>query len=287
MKRTLNFTKMHGLGNDFIIINTINQRTDNLNSFDLAKNLCHRHFGIGADGLILVEESKNSDIKMRIINSDGSEAEMCGNGIRCFSKYLYENDILNKEVFSVETKAGVIVPSLIIKDGKVIGIEVDMGIPILERKDIPMKGNPSDLVISEKLTINGSSFNITCVSMGNPHAVIFVDNLQDINLETLGPLFENHPIFPEKINTEFIQIKNRNEAFMLVWERGAGKTMACGTGACASVVAGVLNNKLNRKAKIHLPGGTLSVEWQETDDHIVLTGPSKNVFHGEIILDTK
>ncbi|MCP4049715.1 MAG: diaminopimelate epimerase [bacterium] len=278
----MNFIKMHGLGNDYILIDAINQNISNLNPADLAVKLCNRYLGAGADGLILILESNRSDLKMRIFNPDGSEAEMCGNGIRCFAKYVYEQGLIEKEVFSVETLGGIIIPALNIEDNIVKEIEVDMGEPVLERNKIPMVGTPSDIVLAETIKVQGNNYIVTCLSMGNPHAVIFVNDLKTINIEELGPLFENNRLFPEKINTEFVQVVNRNEAIMIVWERGAGKTLACGTGACASVVAGVLNNKLDRKVLVHLPGGPLSIEWQESNNHIVMTGPAESVFKGEI-----
>lgn len=284
MKQRIRFSKLQGLGNDFVLINAISNRLDAINLSDLARRLCDRNFGIGADGLLLVLESSKSDIRMRIFNADGSEAQTCGNGLRCFAKFIYENQLIEKELFSVETLAGVAMPALIIKNNRVDAVEVDLGIPKLERSQIPMKGPAQDLVLAEALHVNGEEFSITAVSMGNPHAVVFVDDLKRVDLDRLGPLFEGHPVFPEHVNTEFVQILNRNEIVMIVWERGAGKTLACGTGACAAVVAGVLNNKLDRKVLVHLPGGRLNIEWQESDEHVVMTGPAEEVFHGEIDL---
>jgi diaminopimelate epimerase len=285
MNRKIFFEKYQGIGNDFIIIDAINQRFDDLNFSQLSKRLCNRRIGIGADGLIIVAASQKTDFKMRIFNSDGSEAEMCGNGMRCLAKYVYQNKLIEKEVFSVETKAGIIVPALIIKNGQIDGIEVDMGLPKIKRKEIPMLGKPTENVINENLIVNKKTYKITGVSMGNPHAVVFVDNLQKIDLPKIGPLFEHHQAFPAGINTEFVQILNRNEAIMIVWERGAGATLACGTGACAVLVAGVLNNLLDRKALIHLPGGDLLIEWQIKDNRISLTGTATFVFRGEIDID--
>ena len=275
---------MHGLGNDFIVIDGLSQRVSEVDFSKEAVFLCDRNFGIGADGVILVLPSTHSDFKMSIFNADGSEPQMCGNGIRCFARFVYENSLTDKVVFSVETLAGVIVPSLVVEDGKIQAIEVDMGLPILERGRIPILGEPKDKpVIHESLSVDGKSYPITCVSMGNPHCVTFVEDLKRIALNEIGPKFEHHPSFPERTNTEFVQIISRSEAGMLVWERGSGATLACGTGACAVLVAGVLNNLLDRKALIHLPGGDLIIEWQE-DDRIMMTGPAETVFKGEIQL---
>lgn len=284
MKHKLHFTKMHGLGNDFIVIDAINQRVETLDFTYLAALLCDRHLGIGGDGVILVLESETADLKMRIFNADGSEPEMCGNGIRCFAKFAYENTLIEKEVFSVETLAGNIVPALVIKSGRVEAIEVDMGEPILARQRIPMSGSPIDQVVREPLQVGplGTTYEITCVSMGNPHAVVFVDDLSQIDLTDIGPHFEQHPVFPQRINTEFVEVASRSEASLKVWERGSGETLACGTGACATLVAGVLADKLDRKALIHLPGGDLFIEWQSSNNHVIMTGPAMTVFAGEI-----
>ncbi len=284
-KAHLRFTKLHGLGNDFIIIDAINQRIVESAIQARAAALCDRHFGIGADGVILVLPSTQADFKMRIFNADGSEPQMCGNGIRCFAKFVFEEGLTDKEVFSVETLAGPIVPALIRENGNVVAVEVDMGAPILERAKIPVaKGDPTARVIQEPLQVDGQSFTFTAVSMGNPHAVIFVDNLEEIDLEKVGPLCESHPLFPERVNTEFVQVLSPQEAVMRVWERGSGETLACGTGACAILVAGVLNGLLSHKATIHLPGGELKIEWVKSDGHVMMTGPASHVFSGEFII---
>jgi diaminopimelate epimerase len=270
----LKFTKMHGSGNDFIVVDARRKRI--VNPGQLAKKLCIRHFGIGADGLILVMTSKKADYRMRIFNSDGSEAEMCGNGIRCFAKFLAEKKITKKTDLSVETLAGIIKPSLRGKD-----ICVDMGEPKLARKEIPMIGN-GEPAINEELKIKGQSVHITTVSMGNPHAVIFVKELDVYPLEKIGHEVENHSAFPNKTNAEFVEIINNKAIEVKVWERGVGPTMACGTGACAAVVASVLNGKTSRKVKARLPGGFLSIEWNEADNHVYMTGPAESVFEGTI-----
>lgn len=275
----MEFVKVQGLGNDFVIINAL-EENGFLNYFALAQKLCNRKFGIGADGLILILPSQTADIKMRVINSDGSEAEMCGNGIRCFAKYVYEQGIISKTKMAVETLAGVIVPEIIFENNKVVSVRVDMGEPLLERSQIPMLGKPGR-VIKERLKVIDEEFEITTVSMGNPHCVIFVTDLNKIDIEKWGPLIETHPVFPRKINVEFVQVINLHEAVMRVWERGAGITLACGTGACATLTAGVLNNLLERKAIIKLLGGELTIEWAE-NNHLYMTGPAVEVFRGKI-----
>jgi diaminopimelate epimerase len=282
MRQKIQFNKMHGLGNDFVVIDAIRQRLD-IDYAQFSQAACDRHFGIGADGVIFVLPSDHSDIRMRIFNADGSEPQMCGNGIRCFARFVYEEGLVQKEVMSVETLAGVIVPSLLLVDGHVTGVEVDMGEPRLRRAEIPMLGEaPESSVIAAPIDVDGQSYTITAVSMGNPHAVVFVPDTESIAIDTLGPRFENHPLFPERTNTEFVQIISKTEAIMRVWERGSGETLACGTGACAVVVAGVQNGFLDRKATVHLPGGDLLIEWQKSDNHVIMTGPASLVFKGEI-----
>jgi len=275
----VNFVKMHGAGNDFILINLLEGNSP-LDYSLLAPKLCDRNFGIGADGLLFIMPSETADIKMRIINSDGSEAEMCGNGIRCFAKFVYEEGIINKNIIEVETLAGKIIPEIILNNNKVASVRVDMGEPKLERSQIPMFGEEGR-VIKEKLVIAEKEFEVTAVSMGNPHCVIFVPNIKEIEIEKWGPLIEKHPVFPRKTNVEFVQVITPSEVVMRVWERGAGITLACGTGACATLTAGVLNNYINRKASIKLLGGELTVEWEE-NNHLYMTGPAIEVFRGVI-----
>ena len=281
----IDFIKMQGLGNDFILIDCLNKLLDDKSFLSyFAKKLCNRNFGIGADGLILILPSFKADLRMRILNFDGSEAEMCGNGIRCFAKYAYENKLISKIKFTVETLAGIITPELIFKDQEISGIKVDMGIPKLKRREIPMIGEDSPTVIDETLKINpGQIFKVTCVSMGNPHCIIFTDDVKSIAVSEIGPQIENHPLFLERINVEFIQILNKKEIDLRVWERGVGETLACGTGACAALVAAVLNKKTDRQALIHLPGGDLDIQWTD-DEHVYMTGPAELVFRGEISL---
>jgi len=279
----IEFVKMHGLGNDFILIDCINKSLGDSSFLSyLAKKLCDRNFGIGADGLILILPSSKADLRMRIFNYDGSEAQMCGNGIRCFAKYAYKNKLVSKNKFTVETLAGKIIPELIIINDQVSGIKVNMGTPKLRRREIPMNGEDTPTVVDEVLKINTEqTFKITCVSMGNPHSITFVDDVQSIPVDKIGPKIENHSLFPEKINVEFIQVLNRKEINFRVWERGVGETLACGTGACAALVAAVLNKKTDRKATIHLPGGDLNIQWAD-DGYVYMTGPAELVFRGEM-----
>jgi len=284
----INFVKMHGLGNDFILVDCINKSLGDSSFLSyLAKKLCNRNFGIGADGLMLILASSKADLQMRIFNSDGTEAQMCGNGIRCFAKYAYENKLVSKNKFTVETLAGIITPELIfqdLKDKKVLRVKVDMGTPKLRRREIPMTGEDTPTVVDETLEINSEqTFKVTCVSMGNPHCIVFVDDVQSTPVEKIGPKIENHPLFPEKTNAEFIQIINNKELNFRVWERGVGETLACGTGACAALVASVLNKKSEHQAIIHLTGGDLDIEWIENGS-VYMTGPAELVFRGEMII---
>lgn len=269
----LKFTKMHGAGNDFIILDARRKRI--ANPGQLAKRLCERHFSIGADGLILIRPSKKADYRMRIFNPDGSEAEMCGNGIRCFAKYLHDRKITKKHLLTVETGAGIIKPEIFQSQ-----VKVDMGEPQLARPHIPMLGN-SEPAINEPLALKDRNVRITAVSMGNPHAVIFVKDLRTYPIEKVGKGVEHHPAFPNRTNVEFVEVLNNRELKVRVWERGVGETLACGTGACASLVASVLNGETEKKAKVRLPGGTLTVEWSE-DNSIFMMGPAEEVFDGVI-----
>ncbi len=271
----INFTKMHGLGNDFVVIDSRKDKLDSLNLKDLAIAMCDRHFGIGADGLLIVYSSQKAHYRMQIFNPDGSEPEMCGNGIRCFAKYVYEADKLSEEVISVETLVGLILPAVILgPDKTVVGVEVDMGTPKTINND------PSTALGTSQLTINNREYTIQEISMGNPHAVIFVDDLTQIDLYDVGPKIENDPHFPNRTNVEFVKILNDKEIEVLVWERGAGETLACGTGACACVAAASLAGKTQKRVLVHLPGGDLDIEWGE-DQRILMRGPAKNVFEGK------
>ena len=273
----IKFTKMQGLGNDYVYIDAINQKIENESS--LAQFVSNRHFGIGSDGLILICKSDIADFKMRMFNSDGSEAEMCGNGIRCVGKFVYDNKLTTKTNLKIETLAGIKTLILNTKDDKVETVKVDMGEPILDPKEIPVisKENP---VKNLKLTVNEKEFKFSCVSMGNPHAITVIDDTQNFDVEKYGKEVEINKVFPNKTNVEFIQLIDKNNIKMRVWERGAGETLACGTGACASVVACVLNELTSRKVNVELLGGTLKIEWNEEDNHIYMTGPAVTVFEG-------
>lgn len=272
------FVKMHGCGNDFILTDFIPD-FENISLNDLAIKLCDRNFGIGADGLILNYPSEKADFKMRIINSDGSEPEMCGNGIRCFARYLELSGKTEKKSLTIETLAGIIKPELIKNDG-VSFVKVDMGEPILNPEKVPVSGFNSDSVVNQLLEVDEQKFNFTAVSMGNPHCIIYVDNLETLAFNNLGPKIEsNTKVFPKKINVEFVKVEDRNNLTVKVWERGAGATLACGTGACAVLVSSVLNGHSEKKAKVHLPGGTLEIEWND-ENRLIMTGPAEFVFSG-------
>ena len=278
----IEFLKMHGLGNDYLYINCIKNR-EPLFPEELAKRLSNRHFGVGADGIILVCNSKIADFKMRIFNSDGSEAEMCGNGIRGFAKYVYDYNLIDKNEFKIETLAGIRKVKLNTLNKSITeNITVDMGEPILHPVKIPVLTREEPPIKDLKIVIKNKIFTITCVSMGNPHAIIRLHNLEDINIKEYGPLIENRSEFPKRTNVEFIEIKDRSRIKMKVWERGAGETLACGTGACASTVASVLNGYTERKVVVELLGGELEVEWNEEDSHVYMTGPATTVFRGRI-----
>jgi diaminopimelate epimerase len=277
----MQFTKWQGTGNDFVIVNGFEETIEDYSA--KAIEICDRHYGIGADGLIMILPSAIADLRMRIFNSDGGEAEMCGNGIRCFARYVYETGLLDKTELSVETMAGIIRPKLLLDNGKVVSVCVDMGCPRLTRGEIPMTGNAAEQVVDVPLTVGDNDYRITCVSMGNPHCVIFTDAVEELDLPTLGCPIEGHPWFPRKTNVEFVQVIDRQTLRMRVWERGAGVTLACGTGTCATVVAAVLNNKTDRTVKVRLDGGELRIEWRD-DDHVYMTGPAMEVFRGEYLL---
>ena len=276
----MNFTKWQGCGNDFVLIDCRAQELADYGAF--AQKACNRHYGIGGDGILVVLPSDKADFRMRIFNTDGSEAEMCGNGIRCFARYLYDNGITKKRKFTVETGAGILVPEIIEADGTVTGVRVDMGEPVLQADQIPMKGYGSNRVVNEPVEVAGRSWRITGVSMGNPHCVVFVDDIETTPIEEVGPVFETQERYPKKTNTEFVQVLDRQHMRMRVWERGAAITLACGTGACATLTAAVLNDLTDRKAEIQLDGGTLTIEWDERDNHLYMTGPAVQTFAGTV-----
>lgn len=271
---------MHGAGNDYIYMDAISQEIDNPS--ELAVKLSSRNFGIGSDGLVLILPSEVCDFRMQMFNSDGSEAEMCGNASRCVGKYVYDKGLTAKSEITLETGAGIKYITLLEGDSKSRRVTVDMGEPILNPNLIPVKAQVEP-VLNLPLDIDGKSWKITCVSMGNPHAVIFTTGIKDLDLPAIGPKFEKHPIFPRKTNTEFIEVIDRQTLNMRVWERGAGETLACGTGACAAAVAAILNNYCDRKIKIHLLGGDLEIEWSKENNHVYMTGEAVTVFEGQLL----
>jgi diaminopimelate epimerase len=277
----MKFTKMHGCGNDYVYVNLFEEKVEN--PAEVSIKVSDRHFGIGSDGLITIGPSDKADFRMHIYNADGSEAEMCGNGIRCVAKYVYDHHLTDKTEITVETGAGILTLILFPKDGKVEQVRVDMGEPILEPSQIPVVAD-GDKVIDEPIEVGGKTWNMTCVSMGNPHAVVFVDDTANFPLETYGPLFENHERFPKRTNTEFVQIISRTEANMRVWERGSAETWACGTGTCACVMACILNGKTEDKVLVHLRGGDLTIEYDRESNRVFMTGPATEVFSGEIAI---
>ncbi len=277
----MKFTKMQGLGNDYVYVNCFRENVENPS--EMAIKVSDRHFGIGSDGLILIKPSEVADFRMDMYNADGSQAEMCGNGIRCVAKYVYDYGLTDQTEISVETLAGIKYLKLQIADGKVSRITVNMGQPELVPDKIPVQAD-GDRVVDEPIVVNGVTYKMTCVSMGNPHCIVFVDDTADFPLEEIGPMFENHERFPKRVNTEFIQILNRNEVNMRVWERGSGETLACGTGACASAVACVLNGLTEDEITLHLLGGDLSVRWDQEENLVYMTGPATVVFDGEIVM---
>lgn len=276
----LKFTKMHGLGNDYVYMDAINQKIENRES--LARFVSDRHFGIGSDGLILICPSEVADFRMQMFNSDGSEAEMCGNGIRCVGKFVYDNGLTNKQTVTIETLAGIKTLEMTVENGKVVLAKVDMGEPILEPEKIPVlsKDNPTKNL---KLKVEDREFEFTCVSMGNPHAVTFLDeNVKEFDICKYGKVLEVDKAFPKKSNIEFINVVDDKTLRMRVWERGAGETLACGTGACATTVASALNKYTGRKVTVELLGGNLEIEWSKDNNHVYMTGPAKTVFEGEL-----
>lgn len=277
----MKFTKMHGCGNDYVYVNLFEEQIENPAKVSIA--VSDRHFGIGSDGLITIGASEIADFRMRIYNADGSEAEMCGNGIRCVAKYVYDHKLTDKTEITVETGAGVKTLQLTVEDDKVTLVRVDMGEPILTPDEIPVVAD-GDRVVDEPIVVDDKEWRMTCVSMGNPHAVVFVDDVAHFELEKYGPLFENHVRFPKRTNTEFVQIISRNEAIMRVWERGSAETWACGTGTCATVMACILNGLTDNDVLVHLRGGDLRIVYDEKSNHVFMTGPAAEVFEGEIQL---
>lgn len=281
MGKKVKFTKMHGCGNDYVYIDCTKEMIDNPEK--VSEYVSDRHFGIGSDGLILICPSDVADFRMKMYNADGSEGSMCGNGVRCIAKYVYDKGLTDKTNISLETKSGIKYLELTVENEKVVKVKVNMGAPILKPSDIPVKSD-KDVFIDELVEVDGVDYRVTCVSMGNPHAVTFVDDTSSIPIEKIGPKFENHPIFPDRVNTEFVQLISRNEVNMRVWERGSGETLACGTGTCATVVACVLNDKTDDEVMVHLLGGDLFIKYDRENDTVWMTGPAEIVFEGEIEL---
>ncbi len=279
----MKFTKMHGCGNDYVYVNCFEETVENPGL--VSKKISDRHFGIGSDGLILICPSNIADFRMEMYNSDGSEGAMCGNGVRCIAKYVYDYGLTDKTYVSLETKAGIKYLDMTVKDGKVAMVKVDMGAPITKPDLIPAISD-KEIIVDEPITVDGQEYRITCVSMGNPHGVVFVDDTDSIDIEKIGPKFEHHEMFPDRTNTEFIQIIDRNNIKMRVWERGAGETLACGTGTCASVYACILNGLTEKSVDVHLLGGCIHIDYDEEKNTIYMTGPAEVAFDGEIKLET-
>lgn len=275
----MKFTKMQGIGNDYIYFNCFENTIENPE--ELSRRLSDRHFGIGGDGICLITPSDRADAFMDLYNADGSRAMMCGNGIRCVGKYVYERGLCKKDVLNIDTLSGIKTLYLTVENDEVTQVRVDMGEPILEPARIP---TTLPEILAQDIQANGTVYTVTAVSMGNPHSVIFVDDVDSLDLEKIGPALENHPVFPQRVNTEFVQVISPEEVKMRVWERGSGETWACGTGACATVVACFLNGKTGRKVRVHLRGGDLTILWNEDTRHVEMTGPAAFVFDGEISL---
>ena len=280
----MKFTKMHGLGNDYVYVNCLEEKIDNPS--EVAKFVSDRHTGIGSDGLIMINPSKVADFEMEMYNADGSRGEMCGNGIRCVGKYVYDYGLIDKTSISVETLGGIKYLDFTVENGKVALVRVDMGTPILKPELIPivMEDENAESVIDEPIMVDGKEYHMTGVSMGNPHDVVFWDGIDTMNIEAVGPKFENHERFPKRINTEFVEVLDRKTAKMRVWERGSGETQACGTGACAVAVACILNGFTDNKVTVKLLGGDLQIEWDREADKVYMTGPATTVFDGVIEL---
>ncbi len=277
----MKFTKMHGCGNDYIYVNGFEEDIDNPN--EMAEKVSHVRFGIGSDGMVVIHPSDVADFKMKMYNADGSEGAMCGNAIRCVGKYVYDNKMTDKTNITVETKAGIKILELNVNEGKVDTVRVDMGAPILNPALIPVKFDGEDM-INQPLCVNDKKYMVTCVSMGNPHCVTFVEDTKALDLEHIGPMFENHEVFPDRVNTEFVQVIDRQTVNMRVWERGSGETWACGTGACACVMACILNGHTDDRVTVHLVGGDLYIEYDREKNTIFMTGPAVVVCNGDFIV---
>lgn len=275
----MKFTKMQGIGNDYVYVNCLQETIENPS--ELAKKISDRHYGVGSDGLIMINPSDKADFEMEMYNADGSRGEMCGNGIRCVAKYVYDYGLTDKTSISVETLAGIKYLDLTVEDGKVVLVKVDMGKPMLRPEEVPVVSEKEE-VIDEPITVDGQEYRMTCVSMGNPQAVVFIDqDVKEFPLETVGVKFENHERFPKRVNTEFVNVLDRHTAQMRVWERGSGETLACGTGACAVAVACALNGLTEDEVTVKLLGGDLQIKWDREKNTVYMTGPAEVVFDGE------
>lgn len=286
MPEKIPFVKMQGAGNDYVYINTAKVQINDPAS--LAKKISDRHFGVGSDGLVLIQDSENADLAMRMFNSDGSEAEMCGNASRCVAKYAFEQGLVQKPEFTLETGAGIKTIRLNLVNNTIESITVDMGEPILDMDKIPCLLQNTRAAKSQNtflLPIGDKNWEVTAVGMGNPHAAVFVDDIDALDLEKLGPMFENNSAYPKKTNTEFVQVISPRKIRMRVWERGAGETLACGTGACAALVASVINQLTENEAEVEVAGGKLKIKWDETNNHIYMTGPAETVFEGIFVYE--
>ena len=277
----MKFTKMQGIGNDYVYVNCLKEKIDN--PPEAARMVSDRHFGIGSDGLIMINPSDKADFEMEMYNADGSRSEMCGNGIRCVAKYVYDYGLTDKTSISVETLAGIKYLDLTVEDGKVSLVKVNMGSPVLKAEDIPVVSE-KEQVIDEPIIIEGTAYRMTAVSMGNPHAVVYVEDVKGLEIEKIGPLFENHKRFPRRVNTEFVRVIDDRTVEMRVWERGSGETLACGTGACAVAVACILNGLTQEEVTVKLLGGDLIIWWNREENKVYMTGPAKVVYDGEICL---
>lgn len=274
----MKFTKMHGIGNDYVYMDCTKERLENPG--EIARLVSDRHKGIGSDGLILIQSSDEADFEMAMYNADGSYGKMCGNGIRCVAKYVYDNGLTDKTEISVISGGAVKYLKLTVENGKVKKVRVNMGEPILKPSEIPVVGD-GDKLVAVPIVVDNQVYEMTCVSMGNPHAVVFLDDVENLKIEEIGPRFEQHERFPDRVNTEFVERIDRKNLKMRVWERGSGETMACGTGACATAVAAILNGYAERDVTVHLLGGDLEISWAETDNCVYMTGPAATVFTGE------
>ena len=275
----MKFTKMQGIGNDYVYVNCFEETVEDPG--ETAIRVSNRHFGIGSDGLILIKPSDKADFMMDMYNADGSQGAMCGNGIRCVAKYVYDKGMTDKTEISIETKSGIKCIKLTTADGRAELAQVNMGAPVLTAEKIPVVSNSRE-IIGEHIEIDGEVYHMTCVSMGNPHAVVYVEDVKKVQIERTGPLFENHPCFPDRVNTEFVHVIDENTIEMRVWERGSGETLACGTGACASAVASILNGYTKDEVTVKLLGGDLKIRWDKKENLVYMTGPAEIVFEGEI-----